>query len=149
MTKSLKSYLSLLNSKDMYEIGVRARALCSATESEEKVVIAMKNVLNLDRMHDVRVARLTGVFGEPLSVIEIELSGEEAARAAMNIIKMLDKKYIEDRTEKSKTRYTLHARIDKQMAYHGVLMTSDNDPVKVEIISMINPLILAERSINE
>jgi len=133
----------------MHEFQVKVRALCSATESEEKVIIAMKNVLNLERMPDARIARLTGVFGEPLTVIEIELSGEDAARAARHIIKMLDKRYIRDRTERGKTHYTLHARIDKQTAYHGVMMTSEKDPVKIEIRSVTDPLIIAERDLNE
>ncbi len=133
----------------MHEFQVKLRALCSATESEEKVIIAMKNVLSLERVPDPRIARLTGVFGEPLSVIEIELSGEDAARAAKHIIKMLDKKYIRERTERGKAHYTLHARIDKQTAYHGVMMTCESDPVKVEIRSVIDPLTIAERDLNE
>jgi len=133
----------------MRELQVKLRALCSATESEEKVVVSMKNVTSLDRVPDPRIAHLTGVFGEPLSVIEIELSGEDALRAAKHIISMLDKRYIRDRTEMSKTHYTLHARLDKQLAYHGIMATSEKDPVKIEIRSVTNPLILAERSLDE
>lgn len=133
----------------MHEFQVKARALCSATESEEKVVAAVRNVLNLERMPDAKIARLTGIFGEPLSVIEVELSGEDAARAAKYIINKLDRRYIKDRIEQSKTHYTLHARIDKQTAYHGVMMTSEEDPVKIEIRTVVNPLILAERDLDE
>ncbi|MEM2932118.1 MAG: RNA-binding domain-containing protein [Nitrososphaerota archaeon] len=132
----------------MREFQVKVRALCSATESEEKVVLAMRNVLNLERIPDAKIARLTGVFGEPLSVIEVELSGEDAARAAKYIISKLDKRYIRERTESGKAFYTLHARIDKQTAYHGVVMTTEEDPIKVEIRTAVNPLILAERNLN-
>lgn len=133
----------------MHVFQVKARALCSATESEDKIVVAMRNVLNLEKMPDAKIARLTGIFGEPLSVIEVELSGEDAERAAKYIISKLDKRYIRERTERGKTHYILHARIDKQTAYHGVMMTSEEDPVKIEIRTVINPLMMAERNLDE
>ncbi len=112
---------------------VRARAICSATESEEKVSRAVSNVLGVDVSGRAKWTRSTGIFNEPLSVIEVELTGEEAAVVANRLFSVLREDELEERTERAGGGEVVHLRFDKQEAYRGRLVLGERDAVKVEV----------------
>jgi len=112
---------------------VRARAICYATESEERVARAVGNVLGVDVSRRARWFRTTGIFGEPLSVLEVELTGEEAAAAAERLLSLLREEELEERTERSGEGEVIHLRFDKQAAFQGKLVLGERDAIKVEL----------------
>ncbi len=112
---------------------VRARAICSATESEKKVERAVSNVLGVDVSGRARWLRTTGIFNEPLSVLEVEVTGEEAASVAERLLSLLSERELEERTERTGDSEVIHLRFDKQEAYRGRLVLGERDAVKVEV----------------
>lgn len=112
---------------------VRARAICYATESEEKVARAVGNALGLDVSGRARWFRTTGIFGEPLSVLEVELTGEEASAVAERLLPILGEEELEERTERTGEAEVIHLRFDKQAAFQGRLVLGERDAIKVEI----------------
>ncbi|MCS7117832.1 MAG: hypothetical protein NZ957_03500 [Thaumarchaeota archaeon] len=114
-------------------ISVRVRAICSATESEEKVVKAVSNVLGMDLKDAVRWTRTTGIFGDPLSVMEVELRGEEAELAAERLTSKLPEGYAEERSVITGSHEVVHVRLDKQAAFTGQFVLGERDAIKVEI----------------
>ncbi|MCS6788349.1 MAG: hypothetical protein NZ733_03555 [Aigarchaeota archaeon] len=112
---------------------VTARAICSATESEEKVLRAMSNALGVDVSGAARWTRTTGIFGEPLSVVEVELRGEGAEAVAERLLSYLPEHYVAERTEVLGSQEVIHVRLDKQAAYLGELVLSERDAIKVEV----------------
>lgn len=117
----------------MRVISVRARAICSATESEEKVARAVSNVLGIDVTGRAKWLRTTGIFNEPLSVLEVEVTGEEATAVADRLLSLLSEGELEERTERSGEGEVIHLRFDKQEAYRGRLVLGERDAVKVEV----------------
>ncbi len=114
---------------------VKVRAICGPTESESKVRKAILNILSLEREPQFAVHRLTGIFGEPLIILEAGVSEDEAERAARHLIENLSKDYISERVESSGSVETIHLRLNKQLAYLGIIQPSEVDAIKVEIIS--------------
>ncbi|MCS7095051.1 MAG: hypothetical protein NZ988_04500 [Thaumarchaeota archaeon] len=118
----------------MYRVtSVRTRAICSATESEEKVLRAVSNALGRELSEAARWTKTTGIFGEPLSVLEVELKGKDAEAAAERLLSALPAGYANERSEVSGGHEVVHIRLDKQAAYLGELVLSERDAIKVEI----------------
>lgn len=114
---------------------VKVRAICGPTESELKVKKAIINVLSLEREPQFEVHRLTGVFGEPLTIIEAAVSEHEAEHVARRLIDSLSGNYISERVERSGSVETIHLRLNKQLAYLGIIQPSEVDAIKVEIVA--------------
>jgi len=113
---------------------VKARVICGPTESEEKVRAAILNALAPCSDLRFTVHRVTGIFGEPLKVIEA-VATEGAAEAARSIIGKLPRGYLSERIEKRGTGETIHIRLNKQLAYLGIIQPSESDAIKIEISS--------------
>ena len=117
---------------------VEVRAHVHATELEERVLQAIKNVLGSNELPDVKILKARGHHGNPINTIYLELKGKEAEQAVKNIFKKLsDTEFnllmidLEDRSEKSK----LYLRFDKQDAYKGELHISEgSDVVRILIV---------------
>ena len=112
---------------------VRARAICSATESEEKVMKAVSNVLGVEIAGRARWFRTTGIFNEPLSVLEVEVTGDDAVAVADRLLSVLTEEELEERTERTGEGEVIHLRFDKQEAYRGRLVLGERDAIKVEV----------------
>ena len=79
---------------------VRARAICSATESEEKVMKAVSNVLGIEVSGRAKWFKTAGIFNEPLSVLEVEVTGDDAVAVADRLLSVLTEEELEERTER-------------------------------------------------
>lgn len=118
----------------MGSLKIRVRAICGPTESEAKVRRAILNLLSTDKEPGFTIHHLTGIFGEPIKVIETDIS-EEAERAAQNLVKSLPEDYVSERIERSGSVETIHLRLNKQLAYLGIIQPTETDAIKVEIVS--------------
>ncbi|MEM0381951.1 MAG: RNA-binding domain-containing protein [Nitrososphaerota archaeon] len=114
---------------------IKIRAICGPTESESKVGRAILNILSLEREPPFKVHRLTGIFGEPLTILEAEISDDVAERVARHLIESVSDEYILERVERSGSAETIHLRLNKQLAYLGIIQPSEVDAIKIEIIS--------------
>ncbi len=112
---------------------VRARAICSATESEEKVMKAVSNVLGIEVSGRAKWFKTTGIFNEPLSVLEVEVTGDDAVAVADRLLSVLTEEELEERTERAGEGEVIHLRFDKQEAYRGRLVLGERDAIKVEV----------------
>jgi RNA binding exosome subunit len=109
---------------------LEARVYVHATESEEKVVQALHNLIGSS---NIVVEELRGYFGNPITVVSTSKEKEEAEEAFNKMISMLtepDRRFLlsslEERVDKEGS---LHLRFDKQKAYLGKVVLSDSDDV--------------------
>ena len=118
---------------DIKFLGIRFRAFAQATESEERVLEAVRFASGTN---DVRVARSEGHFGNPMAVLEVEVkrSGEmkrfmyrlREAGVLEAIGGQIARRMDED--------CVLHIRLDKQKAYAGSLeLAPGRDVIDVRI----------------
>ncbi|MCS7145200.1 MAG: RNA-binding domain-containing protein [Nitrososphaerota archaeon] len=119
----------------MKGIRVKVRAICGPTESEEKVRRAIRNLLHAVAEPAFTVHNLSGIFGEPLRVIEADVADGPAEQAAKHLIESLPSEYVSERIESSGSVETIHLRLNKQLAYLGIIQPAETDAIKVEITS--------------
>ncbi|MEM0445507.1 MAG: RNA-binding domain-containing protein [Nitrososphaerota archaeon] len=119
----------------MGSLSIRARAICGPTESEAKVRQAILNILSIEREMTFTAHRLSGIFGEPLTVLEVEVPEELAEETAQRILSKLPQEYLSERIERSGAVERIHLRLDKQLAYLGIIQPSEVDSIKLEITS--------------
>lgn len=125
-------------------VAIKARAICTATEAEEKVLRAVMRALGIDgeSLPEVRWSRVSGTHGDPLAIVEVKIEGELALRAAKHLAEALPSSYLKEGLYSSGQGYTLHIRLDKQLAYSGLIAPSERDAIKIEIRSSVNPLLI-------
>jgi RNA binding exosome subunit len=114
-------------------VSVKVRAICGPTEAEEKIRQAILRALGLTRKPSFTVHRLTGVFGEPITVLETELAGMDAEAALRRLEESLPSSYLEAGTESAGRVKTIHVRLNKQFAFLGVIQPVSEDAIKIEI----------------
>jgi RNA binding exosome subunit len=114
-------------------VSIRVRAICGPTESAEKVRQAIRRVLQLPEGVAFEDQRLTGVFGEPLTVLETEIVGVDAETVFDRLQESLPSRYLEEGSETSRRTRTIHVRLNKQLAAMGVIQPSLEDAIKIEI----------------
>jgi len=107
-------------------------AFSHATESEERVVEALKNLTGNEDLEPSSKQVVHGYHGNPIVVFRYEAEGEEAQREAARIFSSLDDfdaaelaRSIEARLSRGKMFF----RLDKQDAYLGEVRLSEGDDV--------------------
>ncbi|MBS7610107.1 hypothetical protein KEJ19_06035 [Candidatus Bathyarchaeota archaeon] len=119
---------------------IRIVAYAHATEDETNVLEAVKNLVPTSLQGGVqpKTRRLEGHFGNPITVLEFEFSGEDQGNQILeNIAKRLGK------GEKRALAMAFHRhvgsdgslylRFDKQEAFLGRLKLETSDPIHVRI----------------
>ena len=112
--------------------------LVHATEDRRKVIVALNQVCSEDKFHP-RVTKqvLKGHFGNPITRIDLSLSGRAASAFFDDFWAKLPS---EDRgaalaelDRRVDDEGKLHLRVDKQECFRGVPRIGDQDSMKIEI----------------
>ena len=128
-----------MSSKPIHNISFRA--ICAATESEEKV----KKALSLFIFeNEIDIINTDGHFGNPISILTAIIRGNDCIR----FIEMLRSKLPEKELQILKNEIydrvdddcVLHIRFDKQAAYDGnAQLATSGDTISTEIKLRVYP----------
>ena len=110
---------------------IRLRAFVYATEEREKVLEAMRNVMD----GDVRISHAEGAYGDPIEIIEMSGKRDRDARSIISTMNESDRKSLFDTLdERTDDDSIFHFRLDRQEAYLGKLrLASGGDVIGVEL----------------
>jgi RNA binding exosome subunit len=118
---------------------VNIRVFAHATEDQERVMTAVRNTLP-EELWETAVLKktgLTGHHGNPITLIQVELSDRQMLMAALKKIgsklTALDKETLSLEMPMHLEKGNLYLRFDKQRAFLGELRFSSNDPVHFKI----------------
>ncbi|WEU39736.1 MAG: hypothetical protein OdinLCB4_004435 [Candidatus Odinarchaeum yellowstonii] len=102
--------------------------LCHATEDEDKVIQAVKNLIPVEFHSSIRInkAKLEGHYHNPIIKFNIILEGEtQVRRTLLYIFKRLNREERRDLTEKFESYLdetgSFYLRVNKNMSYKGVV----------------------------
>lgn len=117
-------------------ISVQLSCFIHATEEEERVVTALRNVLP-EELRNYEQAYLKksvnyGYYGNPIILLQVEFTGSEADKVVYHIFMHLPKEDLEEIFRDFENRFAkgrLYLRLDKQEAYYGGLRISVSDDV--------------------
>ncbi|AKG39187.1 MAG: RNA-binding domain-containing protein [Infirmifilum sp.] len=115
---------------------VEISSFIHATEEEERVLQAVKNLLPPDLRNleyvDVKKSISYGYYGNPIVFLSLNFPESQVDEITLYILSHLPKgdiKSILDDFEKRFARGRLYLRFDKQEAYYGNLKLSEGDEV--------------------
>lgn len=118
---------------------VNIRVFAHATEDQEKVVQAVRNILPVELGESAvfRKTDLTGHHGNPITLIEAELIDREKLLSVLEKIgaglTSLDKEALNTEMELHLEKGNLYLRFDKQRAFLGEPRFSSNDPIHFRV----------------
>jgi RNA binding exosome subunit len=117
---------------------VELSVISYATEDEEKVERALRNLMPPEFDAKVTRQRLKGYYNDPITRILVKvMKRKEATRVMRQIlgqISTLDQTRLLDEIEKrTDDRGSLYLRFEKQRALSGAAVLNENDPVRVKI----------------
>lgn len=124
---------------------LRVEFSCSvhATESEEKVMRALQNVLPEHLRESGRVlitkSRVRGYYGNQILIISASVSGFDAQEALNYLLEKLsdeDKAHLSATLKARLQGGKLYLRLSKQKAFAGILRLSESDDVIRVIVSL-------------
>jgi RNA-binding protein len=122
-----------MSSKPIHNISIRA--ICSATESEEKVKKALSTFIFENKTD---IINTDGHFGNPISILTATIRGIDCNRFIELLISMLPEQDMHKLKDEIYDRVdddcVLHLRLDKQAAYDGnVQIATTGDTITSEI----------------
>lgn len=115
------------------------RVFAHATEDQEKVLEAARNVLPHENVDNVsfKQTSLTGHHGNPILLIEARIKERTLVQAVFaklcKDLGMLDKRVLSDEILGHVDRGNLYVRLDKQAAYLNELRLGSVDPIHLRI----------------
>ncbi len=118
---------------------ITIRVFSHATEDQEKVQTAVRNILPEDLAANVTFKKtsLTGHHGNPIVLLEAKLEDRKALPTALDKIAFglnsLDKEQLGSEMKQHIEKRNLYLRFDKQNAFQGTLKLSPNDPIHLKI----------------
>ncbi|QOJ78246.1 hypothetical protein IG193_05610 [Infirmifilum lucidum] len=123
-------------SRSHVAVSVEFTCFIHATEDEERVLRALTNLLPEElRRPDslpLRKSLTYGFYGNPILLLHLEFSGEEADRIVRHIFSSMlgeDLRGILEGFENRFAKGRLYLRFDKQEAYYGIMKLSSGDEV--------------------
>ncbi len=121
-----------------YEItSVEISAFAHATEDEEKVERAIRNIIPEDVGVKIEMKRLRGHYNDPIALITVKITKKKWAtkmlRAVIRNLSTLDRyRLMEEIEERVDDAGSLFLRLDKQRAFGGVEVLSEVDSIRVK-----------------
>jgi RNA-binding protein len=118
---------------------VNIRVFAHATEDRESVMTAVRNTLPEELWESAvfEETGLTGHYGNPITLIRVEIADRQMLVAALEKIgsklTALDKETLNEEMPLHLEKGNLYLRFDKQQAFLGELRFSSNDPVHFKI----------------
>ena len=118
---------------------VDIRVFAHATEDQERVMSAVRNMLPVD-LGEIAVFKktgLTGHHGNPITLIEVELADRQLLSGLLRKIgsslTALDKETLSREMSLHLEKGNLYLRFDKQQAFLGKLRFTSNDPIHFKV----------------
>ncbi len=118
---------------------VVVRVFAHATEDEEKVLTAVRNILP-EEAHaeaDLQKKCLAGHHGNPILLLETKLRAKHLLPSLLEKmaqgLSALDKQTLESNIKSHIEKHNLYMRFDKQAAYQGRIRLSNYDPIHFKI----------------
>jgi RNA binding exosome subunit len=118
---------------------VNIRVFAHATENQEKVIQAVRNILPVELGESAvfKKTELTGHHGNPITLIEAELTDRQKLLSVLEKMGVglpsLDKEALSVEMELHLEKGNLYLRFDKQQAFLGELRFSSNDPIHFRV----------------
>lgn len=119
-------------------VSVEVSVFSYATEDEKKVERALFNLVPEEAIRpSLRVERLSGHYRDPLLMIRGKMTdgglAGEILRTLVEALPPMDRERlileVEDRVDEANN---LYLRFDKQKAYHGRVLLSEADPIRLK-----------------
>lgn len=118
---------------------VDLRVFAHATEEEDKVLMAVRNVLPSESIDSVSFSRsnLTGHHGNQIVLFEARIKDKRLAQIFLSKLcsglGVLDKEGLSKEIMNHLNRGNLYIRLDKQSAYLNELRLGSEDPIHVRL----------------
>lgn len=118
---------------------IYVRVFAHATEDEEKVLTAVRNILpeEIGGNAAFQKTSLTGHHGNPIILFEAKFTDKQALNGALEKIASglttLDKDALNREMKLHLEKGNLYLRFDKQSAFQGKIRFSSNDPIHFKI----------------
>ena len=118
---------------------VDLRVFAHATEDQEKVLTAMRNLLPTDLAETAKFEKnsLTGHHGNPITLFTSQLTEKKLLPGLLEKIgqnlNALDKEALNDEIKLHLEKHNLYLRFDKQFALLGKFKFAQNDPIHLKI----------------
>jgi RNA-binding protein len=118
---------------------VEIRVSAHATENEEKVLTAVRNLLPSDLAETVRFEKssLTGHHGNPINLFTTQLTDKKLLPMLLEKLgsglNALDKEELNNNIKLHIEKHNLYLRLDKQSAFLGNFKFAQNDPIHLKI----------------
>jgi len=110
-----------------------------ATEDEEKVIEAARQLLPMDQAEDIVFDRssLRGHHGNPITLFETKIREKDVVKAFVENLSsklgVLDKETLLREINLHVEKGNLYLRFDKQAAFQGTIKLGFADPIRVRI----------------
>jgi RNA binding exosome subunit len=110
-----------------------------ATESEEKVLVAARNLLPAARLENISFSKsnLRGHHGNPITLFEVKINGKDVIMPVVenlaSNLSSLDKETLLNEIEKHLEKGSLFVRLDKQAAFVGSFRMAAADPIRIRL----------------
>lgn len=151
--------------EDRFVTGVEISVFSYATEDEDKVERALRNMIPPGVSNiKVDIRRLKGYYNDPITIMTASIrrrkDATETFRATMRALSTLDRyRLIEEVEERVDEAGNLYLRLDKQRALRGVEVLNEVDPVRMifrfqvphgaDLVSFIHSSIKAVLAVSE
>lgn len=118
---------------------IDVRVFAHATEDEEKVLSAVRNMLPPQASESLafKKSRLSGHHGNPITLFEIKIKEKDHVKAFLeklaSNLSILDKEVLGSEIEQHIERGCLYIRLDKQAAYLNEFKLGTTDPIHFKI----------------
>ena len=117
---------------------VELSVISYATEDEEKVERALRNLMPPEFDGKVTRQRLKGYYNDPITRILVKVTKRKEAnrvmRQILSLVSTLDQSRLFDEIEKrTDDTGSLYLRFEKQRALSGAAVLNEYDPVRVKI----------------
>ncbi len=118
---------------------VDIRVFAHATENDEKVLTAVRNLLPTDLAETARFEKssLTGHHGNPITLFTSQLTDKTLLPVLLEKLgsglNALDKEELNNNIKLHVEKHNLYLRFDKQSAFLGSFKFAQNDPIHLKI----------------
>ncbi|MEA1992771.1 MAG: RNA-binding domain-containing protein [Euryarchaeota archaeon] len=115
---------------------IKIESFCQSTESEEKVLKALKNLCDVQFKEETTV----GHYGNPIGVFKAKIKDKKKIKDSLTFLNETDMKPVDSIGEKIDRKGRFHLRLDKQKLYAGDYALDAKGDVHITIKFITYPL---------